>query len=112
VNGTVTTTSTTIEVAREASISYRMLDYLVRTGIVTPTIEARGPGTQRRWTEEDVALVLVVARIMRAVGPGWRPIVEQAIEQLHPLPLTWWPEVLVLDVTEDATLTVKCRAAV
>jgi hypothetical protein len=109
VNSTTVVTTTSLEVAREAAISYRMLDYLVRTGIVTPTVEARGPGTQRGFTPEEVALVIVIARIMRACSGGWRPIVEQAVEQLRPLPLTWWPETLTITVTDDVTLTVKCR---
>lgn len=110
VNGTTVKTMTSLEVAREASISYRTLDYLVRTHLVEPTVDARGSGSARRWSAEDVALVVVAARIMHAVGGGYRPIVEDALDQLRRLPLTWWPETLTLDVTEDVTLTVKCRA--
>lgn len=48
-------TYSTHEAALLAGISYRMLDYWLRTGTVQPEMDIRpGSGRQRRWTSHDV----------------------------------------------------------
>jgi len=52
----------TVEACVRAGLSYRQLDYWVRTGAVTPSLaQARGSGTRRRWSAHDV-------RRLRAIG--------------------------------------------
>ena len=45
------------EVCRLTGASYRMLDYWARTGAVVPEVEARGSGTQRRYTVDQAIAV-------------------------------------------------------
>lgn len=54
-----------IEVCRRARITYRQLDYWVRTGVVEPTVDARGSGTQRRFTPAVAEHVVTLARYLR-----------------------------------------------
>jgi DNA-binding transcriptional MerR regulator len=51
---------------RMAGISYRQLDYWARTGLIRPSIEARGSGTQRRYTYREVVLLAMVRRMLDA----------------------------------------------
>lgn len=54
-------------VCRLTGISYRQLDYWARNDVVRPSIaEARGSGSQRRYSYEDVVLVAVVANLSGA----------------------------------------------
>jgi len=46
-------------------ISYRQLDYWARTGLATPSIsKARGSGTQRLYSFEDIVRLRVVKRLL------------------------------------------------
>lgn len=54
------------EVCRLVGISYRQLDYWARTGLVVPSVPARGSGTQRGYSEHDVAVLVLVAGLLRA----------------------------------------------
>ena len=45
---------TTAVVALEVGLSHRMLDYWVRSGVITPSIEANGSGSRRRFSQEQV----------------------------------------------------------
>lgn len=57
----------TSQAARLSGLSYRQIDYWLRTGIVTPSIaEARGSGTQRRWSEEDILLLRRARQLLDA----------------------------------------------
>lgn len=51
---------TSHEAAKEAGVTYRQLDYWVRQGYVVSAKEAAGSGTQRRWTDEDVARLVEI----------------------------------------------------
>jgi hypothetical protein len=55
------------EACKALRVSYRMLDYWCRTGTVTPSIEAQGSGTQRRFTRDDLERVAFVS-ILREYG--------------------------------------------
>lgn len=51
---TATTTYSSIEVCRMVGVSYRMLDYWIRTGAVTIPEPTPGSGRRRVWTASDV----------------------------------------------------------
>lgn len=52
----------TRDVARRAGASYRQLDYWIRSGVVVPDrAEARGSGSRRAFSEEQVRVVRLVA---------------------------------------------------
>lgn len=68
----------TREVCDLAGVTYRQLDYWVRTGMIRPSIRnALGSGHFRRWDDEDVVLVQAVAEQLRR---GIRSI-DDAFEQ-------------------------------
>jgi DNA-binding transcriptional MerR regulator len=53
------------EVTRVVGISYRQLDYWARTGLVRPSIQdARGSGTQRLYSFQDLAQLKLVKRML------------------------------------------------
>jgi hypothetical protein len=53
------------QVCRATGVSYRMLDYWCRIGLVHPSIsQPVGSGTVRRWSAEDVRRVRVAAAVM------------------------------------------------
>src|SRR5262245_55114017 len=60
--GTTTTGRfrTSHEAAKEAGITYRQLDYWVRQGYVVSAREARGSGSQRKWSDEDIARLIEI----------------------------------------------------
>lgn len=46
-------------------VTYRQLDYWARTGLVVPSVaEARGSGTQRRYSVDDLHRVIALRRIL------------------------------------------------
>lgn len=47
------------EAADLAGITFRQLDYWVRTGAVVPTVEAHGSGSRRRFSLDDIVLMAV-----------------------------------------------------
>ena len=47
-------------------ITYRQLDYWARTGLAQPDVVARGSGTWRRYSGNDVAELLVIRRLLDA----------------------------------------------
>lgn len=54
----------TPEAADAVGVSYRMADYWARTGLVVPSREAHGSGTQRRYTFDDVMRLAIVKRLL------------------------------------------------
>lgn len=61
------------DVCRAAGITFRQLDYWVRTGLLTPSVRnPGGSGCPRRWSEADVYRARVIGLLMRwsAYGPG------------------------------------------
>ena len=54
---------TSTDVRRLTGISYRMLDYWCRMGVIVPTHEPSGSGDTRRFTDADVAGVREVVRV-------------------------------------------------
>jgi DNA-binding transcriptional MerR regulator len=56
----------TPEAAELADVTFRQIDYWARHRIVTPTIEADGSGSRRRWSDGDVRALAAVGRAARA----------------------------------------------
>jgi DNA-binding transcriptional MerR regulator len=48
------TTYSSAQVCKLAGVTYRQLDYWVRQGLIEPTVAARGSGSKRRWTWDDI----------------------------------------------------------
>ena len=65
---------TTHEVAMRSGLSYRQLDYWLRSGFITIADDADGSGSRRRFTDDEVADVMKVAQMMRqAESVGLNP---------------------------------------
>ena len=70
------------EVCKIVGISYRQLDYWARTGLVTPSIrDARGSGTQRLYSFQDLVVLRVIKRLLDAGVSLQR--VRKAVEYLQ-----------------------------
>src|SRR6516162_11121302 len=55
------------QVCSVVGISYRQLDYWARTDLLRPSIsEARGSGTQRRYSYRDLLELKVIKRLLDA----------------------------------------------
>lgn len=59
---------TTTHVANMTGISYRMIDHVVRRGLLRPTHATDGSGTVRLWDVKETALALRLAEVSRATG--------------------------------------------
>jgi DNA-binding transcriptional MerR regulator len=70
------------QVCKLVGITYRQLDYWARTGLLRPSIaDARGSGTQRRYSYRDVLELKVIKRLLDA---GLKlPQARQAVECLR-----------------------------
>lgn len=63
-------TSTTFSAGQAAKITglkYRALDYMAKTGLVVPAIDAAGKGTQRQYSFRDLVALRTI-RDLRAAG--------------------------------------------
>ena len=65
-------------VCEVVGVTYRQLDYWARTGLIMPTIPARGSGTQRLYSLDDVVLVRLVAVMLNGAASTGR------VERLRP----------------------------
>lgn len=55
------------QVCKIVGITYRQMDYWVRTGLVRPSVaDAHGSGTRRRWSDDDVRQLIVIKRMLDA----------------------------------------------
>ncbi|HET7870770.1 MAG TPA: MerR family transcriptional regulator [Actinomycetota bacterium] len=53
------------DVCRIVGISYRQLDYWTRTGLIRPSVrDARGSGTQRLYSFQDLALLRIIKKLL------------------------------------------------
>jgi hypothetical protein len=57
-----------MEACRLSGVTFRQLDYWVRTGAVVPERGAVGSGTRRVWSDLDVDRLLVLARLSGLLG--------------------------------------------
>jgi DNA-binding transcriptional MerR regulator len=58
------------EVAAKAGISYRRVDYMARSGFAVPSVPARGSGSRRRYSREDVVRIVLTVKLLDA-GVSW-----------------------------------------
>ena len=109
VNGTTVNAVSTLDAAREASVSLRQVDYWQRTGLVDCEQERnpRGGLPKRWWTPEQVGMLRVLGRVARAFGSMDRAIGDAVVEQLRPLPLVWWPDTIEVRVSEHVVVHVR-----
>lgn len=56
------------EAADLAGITYRQLDYWVRTNVVRPVVRAAGPGSRRLIRREDIPRLRLLGRLQRQLG--------------------------------------------
>ena len=55
----------TREACEAAGLTYRVVDYWVRMGAVTPSVPARGTGTVRGWSIADVDRLARIGGVIR-----------------------------------------------
>lgn len=60
---TMEETHSSTEVCRGTGLTYRVLDYWVRTGVITPYQEANGSGSRRRWSDAQFTHLAVMAEV-------------------------------------------------
>lgn len=71
-----------LDVAIRADISYRMLDHWTRTGRLHPIEDAPGSGNPRRYPPTEVAVAVLMGRLVRA-GLQVKPAERHARELLQ-----------------------------
>ena len=57
-------TYSTTGVAARSGATFRQLDYWVRTGLIEPSVPARGSGRPRTWSEDDLAEVELIVALL------------------------------------------------
>mgnify|MGYP006308044105 CR=1 FL=1 len=68
----------TSDAARLAGMNPSTLDGWVRTGVISPTIEADGTGTRRMWTAKDITRAAIVHQL-REEGVSLQAIRESDV---------------------------------
>jgi DNA-binding transcriptional MerR regulator len=53
------------EAAKRAGLSYRQVDYWLRTGVASCTVEASGTGSRRWFSRTDVERLVVLSALRR-----------------------------------------------
>jgi DNA-binding transcriptional MerR regulator len=88
------------QVCAIVDISYRQLDYWARTELVRPSLaDARGSGTQRRYSYRDLVRLKVIKSLLDA-GVKLQTA-RRAIEYLREDTASWETASLVLDGTDS-----------
>jgi len=88
------------QVCAIVGISYRQLDYWARTDLVRPSLaDARGSGTQRRYSYRDLVRLKVIKSLLDA-GVKLQTA-RRAIEYLREDTARWESASLVLDGTDS-----------
>lgn len=101
---TTTTAYSTTQVEHLAGVTYRQLDYWCRMGALVPELaEARGSGTQRRYSSRDVALAAVCG-MLTAHGANLR-VLGNVVAVLRDNDDAWLCSLLV---TGDGDVTPTC----
>lgn len=70
------------DACRLAGISYRQLDYWCRNGVIIPAQDARGSGTRRRFTLEQVRQLIVAGELADRVAGSKIEVLARAVEAL------------------------------
>ena len=88
------------QVCTIVGISYRQLDYWARTGLVRPSVaDARGSGTQRRYSYRDLLRLKVIKSLLDA-GVKLQTA-RRAIDYLREDTTNWEAASLVLDGSDS-----------
>ena len=88
------------QVCAIVGISYRQLDYWARTDLVRPSLaDARGSGTQRRYSYRDLVRLKVIKSLLDA-GVKLQTA-RRAIEYLREDTASWETASLVLDGSDS-----------
>lgn len=82
------------QVCAIGGISYRQLDYWARTGALVPAFEARGSGTQRRYTRGQARAARVLGMLSELGARN--AAMAAAAQALEPLELDDWTGVLMV----------------
>lgn len=93
---------TSDEVCELTGVTYRQLDCWTTAGVVIPTVPARGSGSRRRFTEDDVRLVALALRLAELGCP--LRTVSGAVAMMAGRPPTQWDSSLVVYPDGDALL--------
>lgn len=64
------------EVCRATGLTYRVLDYWVRTGVITPEINGRGSGSRRGWSDAQFTHLDIMTRVHRVLSTHVSPMVS------------------------------------
>src|SRR5689334_18674433 len=89
-----------------AGISYRQLDYWVRTGLVVPSVrDATGSGSQRLYSFRDIVVLKVVKRLLDA-GVSLQNI-RKAIDTLRSRGVG---DLAGITLISDGTTVYECRS--
>ena len=75
-------------------LTYRQLNYMVDTGIITPSVRGMGSGTKHRWSLADVRLVRLAAVLM-AHGADRATLIPALAEAADLTDEAWSARVLV-----------------
>lgn len=82
-----------IDVVNLTGCTYRQLDYWSRIGVIEPTREARGSGSQRRWSFTDACLVRAVT-VLRQLG-AFEPVLAEVVRAVE-VDESLWERVVVV----------------
>lgn len=89
-------TYTATEAAARAGVTYRQLDYWARAGHLTPSVEADGSGTKRRYTTAEVDQAQILGRLHAlGVRPGPATNISEYLDTLV-------AELLALSIESEA----------
>lgn len=100
---------TSDEVCDLTGVTYRQLDCWTTAGVVTPTIPARGSGSRRRFTEDDVRLVALAMRLAELGCP--LRTVSGAVAMMAGRPPAQWEGTLIVYPDGDALLGERVAGA-
>jgi len=93
----------TDQLCYHTGLSYRVVDYWDRTGILRPSQPANGSGTQRRYSYHDLAIARALAQLNALRVPG--PVLRNVATQLDALPNDTWPPCLIVSPTGELLTT-------
>lgn len=82
------------EVASLTGMTYRQLDYLVRSGIMTPAQTASGPGSRARWDVSQLPVLRMVA-VLREHGAKDETLRRAVVEAAGLGPEAWGARIVV-----------------
>lgn len=86
----------TVMFSRLTGLTFRQVDYLDRTGILSPSVAgANGCGSQRIYSAHDLAVGKVLQRL-RALSAS-RLVCVRVVQTLRRYPIEEWPALVLVD---------------